>query len=225
MQKRWWHFSPQLLVLGMSDDSSSSSTGTPEKFRIEIVQKSFSASSELQEEDVELGHFIDAYIELNKFIGLLGKIFHFVQVDVREKTAKLRELYQKAPTYQSVKKMIAFEHENKDYTGSKALLALHRALEFICAFINALAESTNEDSVSLICRKTYEDTLARFHPWVIRKAVGLASYTLPSRGQLITSIQGSMPEESYCILTLPSKSQFSVHSITASYIQALSYIE
>lgn len=36
------------------------------------------------------------------------------------------------------------------------------ALEFICAFISALAESTNENSVSSICRKTYEDTLARF---------------------------------------------------------------
>ncbi|EPB73645.1 glycolipid transfer protein [Ancylostoma ceylanicum] len=71
------------------------------------------------------------------------------------------------------------------------------ALEFICAFISALAASTNYDSVSSICRKTYEETLARFHPWVIRKAVGLASYTLPSRGQLITSIQGNMPEESY----------------------------
>ncbi|KAL6731344.1 hypothetical protein Aduo_002218 [Ancylostoma duodenale] len=182
----------------MVDVDSNDAAEKTEKFRIEIVQKCFGASSEQHGDDVDLGYFIEAYEELNKFIGLLGKIFHFVQVDVREKTTKLRQLRQKIPEfYKSVKEMVVYEHGKKDYPGSKALLALHRALEFICAFISALATSTNEDSVSSICRKTYEDTLARFHPWVIRKAVGLASYTLPSRGQLITSIQGNMPEESY----------------------------
>ncbi|KHJ91738.1 glycolipid transfer protein, partial [Oesophagostomum dentatum] len=146
----------------MGDDGSRDVVSKPGKFRIEVVQKCFGASSEIQEDDVDLAYFIEAYEELNIFIGLLGKIFHFVQADVREKTTKLKDLRQKIPAfYMSVRKMISYEHENKDYPGSKALLALHRALEFICAFISALAESTNDDSVSSICRKTYEETLAR----------------------------------------------------------------
>ncbi|KAK6730329.1 hypothetical protein RB195_007036 [Necator americanus] len=182
----------------MVDGDSSGTADKTEKFRIEIVQKCFGASSGHHDDDVDLAYFIEAYEELNKFIGLLGKIFHFVQADVREKTTKLQELRQEAPNpYRSVKEMVVYEHGKKDYPGSKALLALHRALEFICAFIRGLAQSTNEDSVSAICRRTYQDTLARFHPWVIRKAVGLASYTLPSRGELITSIHGDIPEEHY----------------------------
>ncbi|KAE9412266.1 hypothetical protein Angca_001450, partial [Angiostrongylus cantonensis] len=63
----------------------------------------------------------------------------------------------------------------------------------------------------------------RFHNWVIRKAVGLALYTLPSRGQLITSIQGSMPEEEHVRLVLSNvvaKTQVvysRVHSIYTDY--------
>ncbi|RCN30465.1 glycolipid transfer protein [Ancylostoma caninum] len=170
----------------MVDVDSNDAAEKTEKFRIEIVQKCFGASSEQHGDDVDLGYFIEAYEELNKFIGLLGKIFHFVQVDVREKTTRLQQLRQKIPGfYKSVKEMVVYEHGKKDYPGSKALLALHRscnlcfttktykckyfsALEFICAFISALATSTNEDSVSSICRKTYEDTLAR----VIAACVG-----------------------------------------------------
>ncbi|RCN27009.1 glycolipid transfer protein [Ancylostoma caninum] len=138
----------------MVDVDSNDAAEKTEKFRIEIVQKCFGASSEQHGDDVDLGYFIEAYEELNNSCNLC----------FTTKTYKCKYF---------------------------------SALEFICAFISALATSTNEDSVSSICRKTYEDTLARFHPWVIRKAVGLASYTLPSRGQLITSIQGNMPEESY----------------------------
>uniref|UniRef100_A0A0K0DA31 GLTP domain-containing protein n=1 Tax=Angiostrongylus cantonensis TaxID=6313 RepID=A0A0K0DA31_ANGCA len=132
-------------------------------FRIETVLKNFeAASSEDHNEDVNLVYFIGAYEELTKFIGLLGKIFHFVQIDVREKTNKLQYLWETNPdSYRSVKSMVVFENEKRHYPGSKALLALHRALEFIVAFLNALAESTNDESVSSICRRTYDDTLAR----------------------------------------------------------------
>ncbi|VDM64007.1 unnamed protein product [Angiostrongylus costaricensis] len=194
-------------------------------FRIETVLKNFeAATSEDHNEDVNLVYFIGAYEELTKFIGLLGKIFHFVQIDVREKTNKLQYLWETNPdSYRSVKSMVVFENEKRHYPGSKALLALHRALEFIVAFLNALAESTNDESVSSICRRTYDDTLARFHNWVIRKAVGLALYTLPSRGQLITSIQGSIPEEEHVRLVLSNvvaKTQVvysRVHSIYTDY--------
>ncbi|KAK6041084.1 glycolipid transfer protein [Cooperia oncophora] len=181
----------------VKEDESDSKEGS-QKFCIEVVIKNLEASSDYHQEDVELSYFIGAYEELNKFIGLLGKIFHFVQADVREKTNKLLTLREKNPdSYRSVKSMITYENEQQHYPGSKALLGLHRALEFIAAFIAALAESTNDDSVASICRKSYEGTLSRFHNWMLRRAVSLASYTLPSRGQLIMSIHGDVPEEDH----------------------------
>ncbi|XGW21477.1 hypothetical protein V3C99_004438 [Haemonchus contortus] len=182
----------------MVEKDENSCDGGCEKFRIDVVIQNLEASSEYHKEDVELVHFIGAYEELNKFIGLLGKIFHFVQADVREKTNKLLDLRKKNPdSYRSVKSMVTYESKQQHYPGSKALLGLHRALEFIASFISGLAESTNEDSVASICRKSYEETLSRFHNWMLRKAVSLASYTLPSRGQLITSIQGDLPEDDH----------------------------
>ncbi|KAK5975422.1 putative Glycolipid transfer protein (Gltp) [Trichostrongylus colubriformis] len=205
----------------MVEKDKNDSTDDDQKFRIDVVIKNLEASSEYLKEDIDLAHFIGAYEELNKFIGLLGKIFKFVQADVREKTNMLLDLREKNPeSYRSVKSMITFENEQRYYPGSKALLGLHRALEFIASFIAALAESTNEDSVASICRKSYEETLSRFHNWMLRKAVSMASYTLPSRGQLITSIQGDLPEEDHLrtvLTTVVAKTQVVYSRVDSVY--------
>ncbi|PIO56196.1 glycolipid transfer protein, partial [Teladorsagia circumcincta] len=111
----------------MVEEDKSDSCEECHKFRIDVVIKNFEASSEYHEEDVDLAYFIGAYEELNKFIGLLGRIFHFVQADVREKTNKLLDLREKDPnSYRSVKSMVTFENQQQNYPGSKALLGLHR---------------------------------------------------------------------------------------------------
>uniref|UniRef100_A0A8R1DGU0 GLTP domain-containing protein n=1 Tax=Caenorhabditis japonica TaxID=281687 RepID=A0A8R1DGU0_CAEJA len=147
-------------------------------------------------EDVELPVFVDVYEELCKFIGMLGKIFEFVEKDVREKIDLLRELHTANPDgYQSVLKMVAVEkadvlpHKNKE-SGAIAVLHLNRALEFIVEFMYAAVAATNEDSIAKVCKDCYDGTLAKHHPWLIRTAVKVAVYTLPSREKMLEYIKG-----------------------------------
>lgn len=179
---------PEAAVAAAAEDTR--------RFKIEVVLEQLEKASSDNDDDVELGHFIAAYEELNKFVGLLGKIFHFVQMDVSEKTSRLHLLREKRPdSYRSVKEMIAYEDNTKHYPGAKALLCLHRALEFMMSFMNALADCSNDLSLAPVCRKCYDETLSRYHNWVVRKTVWLAAYTLPCRNYLLVLIHGSMPCE------------------------------
>lgn len=44
-----------------------------------------------------------------------------------------------------------------------------------------LSEIEGCDNTSSVCSSSYNDTLANFHPFLIRKAAGLAMYALPSK--------------------------------------------
>ena len=72
--------------------------------------------------------------------------------------------------------------------GSRTLLRLHRALSFTMLFLERLAESSNQEKASSIASSAYAETLAKFHPWLIRKAANLAMYTLPSRGDMMVLV-------------------------------------
>jgi hypothetical protein len=93
--------------------------------------------------------------------------------------------------YQSIQSMIEhevglkFHLDGRMKSGSRTLLRLHRALEFIIEFIDRLGTSTDEDNTSTIASEVYYKTLARYHPWLVQKMADLAMYMLPSRRQLI----------------------------------------
>lgn len=179
-----------MTVQEISEDQKS------DRFDIEKVARNFSESL-LGDDDVNMELFVTAYEELNKFIGMLGTIFQFVQADVNSKTSNLRSLLADCPEdYCTVRNMFGFEVASSKHRGTKSLLALHRALQFIVEFMSVLAAATNEASVSEMCRRSYEKTLAKHHNWAIRQAVALASYTLPNRKTLIVSIAEYEPEES-----------------------------
>jgi hypothetical protein len=121
---------------------------------------------------------------------LLGSVFSFVQTDVREKVTILRDLHAShTDSYHSVKKMTTTEcgiaTAGTSPRGSRTLLRLHRALEFLIAFVTAVRESEKETKMAALCRDAYKRTLAKHHPWIVRQSVHLASYTLSSRHALI----------------------------------------
>ncbi|EFP03250.1 hypothetical protein GCK72_001691 [Caenorhabditis remanei] len=151
-------------------------------------------------EDVELLTFVEVYEELCKFIKMLGKIFEFVEKDVREKIDLLKELHESNP--EGYKTVITMVHSEKPIdkkekeSGAIAILHLNRALEFIVEFMYAAVAASNEDSIPKICKECYDGTLAKHHPWIIRTAVKVAVYTLPSRERMLEYIRGSAPDES-----------------------------
>lgn len=76
-------------------------------------------------------------------------------------------------------------------SGSRSLLRLHRAMAFIVQLFPALLKSdTNQTSIirgNII--KLYGETLAKFHPWIVRKAVQLALWAAcPSREKLMSLV-------------------------------------
>ena len=123
--------------------------------------------------------------------------------DVEEKIGILRD-YRKsehAEQYKTIQSMLAYEvasetvKKKKANSGSRTLLRLHRALEFITEFLLKLKESDNHCKFSSVVTKAYDDTLAKHHPWLVKKAVHVAMYMLPSRPDLLKKM-GLEDEES-----------------------------
>lgn len=44
------------------------------------------------------------------------------------------------------------------------------------------------DKVHSCCKTAYESTLAKYHPWVVRKGALVAMYALPTQGELLKRV-------------------------------------
>ncbi|XP_033764378.1 ceramide-1-phosphate transfer protein-like [Pecten maximus] len=148
---------------------------------------------------VDLDSYVNAYEELSKLFGILGSIFGFVVSDVVEKIEILRD-YRKSPEgehYKSIQSMISYEVEKKTTdnkkkaSGARTLLRLHRAMEFTAQLMTDVRNAEEGAKMSSITATAYNATLSKYHPWLIRKGVSVATYTLPSRKQLLEKIMMS----------------------------------
>lgn len=61
-------------------------------------------------------------------------------------------------------------------------------LDFIRCFLKRLGDLEAHDKTSGVCSQSYNETLANFHPFLIRKAANIAMYTLPYRDQLLNKV-------------------------------------
>ena len=130
-----------------------------------------------------------------RFFKLTGTLFGFVAKDIEWKVSVIESKLKSSRSqhYRTVKKMVQYEVNNSmalkkghDPSGSRTLLRLHWALEFILEFMSRISESTDVDKTSAIASDVYVKTLSNHHPWVTRKMATLAMYFLPSRKELIS---------------------------------------
>lgn len=97
--------------------------------------------------------------------------------------------------FRTIQSMVKYEVANnltvqrKHPSGCRTLLRLHRALEFISALLTRIRDTDNTRKFSSEATAAYDQTLAKFHPWLIRKAVHVAMYALPYRQQLLTKMK------------------------------------
>ncbi|CAG5092102.1 Similar to cptp: Ceramide-1-phosphate transfer protein (Danio rerio) [Cotesia congregata] len=160
----------------------------------------------IEDDDVNIKAYLEAYNELYKFFQLMGSVFSFVSSDLKQKIDVLNDLVIKNDNYQSIKSMIDYEKENKlleksDYTnGARTLLRLHRGLDFIREFLRQLGELKETDKTSNCCQDAYQKTLSKHHPWVIRKAAVVAMYTMPTREVLFKKVCGENVQRNIDIL-------------------------
>jgi len=73
--------------------------------------------------------------------------------------------------------------------GSKDLLRLVRALELVYHLLNRLATTTDE--LGECTRKAYNDTISKFHPYLVKKSVSFACYLLPYKKTFFQSIRSN----------------------------------
>lgn len=169
---------------------------TERKFELAIVLDAFKKT--LQEDgSLVMDEYIRGYGELCIFFDMLGTVFGFITSDVREKMGILQD-YRKSKhgeKYVFIQAMLDFEIENDltrktthPLSGSRTLLRLHRALAFTMLFMSKLSRSTDDDSSYYMAKDAYNESLANFHPWIIRKAALWAMYTLPKVGDFIKKI-------------------------------------
>jgi hypothetical protein len=162
-------------------------------FRLDVVVDAFKKAKQ-EDGGIWLDEYVRGYDELCVFFDSLGSVFGFITSDVRDKIGILRyhRSNESSDKYEYVKCMFDFEVENnltdaqtKPLSGSRTLLRLHRALAFTMLFMKRLSESCETDSSSTLASESYNETLAKYHPWLIRKAALLAMYTLANVGDMI----------------------------------------
>jgi hypothetical protein len=144
-------------------------------------------------EEVVIDEYVRGYVQLTHFFDLLGTVFGYINSDINEKVGIL-QYYRNGEIkefYRTVKSMMEYEISknfsvsSEHPSGSRTLLRLHRALAFASLFMKRLAEAGLGDKSSTIAYDSYNETLAEFHPWLIRKGVGVATYTLGTCGSLL----------------------------------------
>ena len=135
----------------------------------------------------------------------MGSIFSFVGEDVKDKVGVLSNHHQcpiRGLHYITIKSMMEYESgspkerlepgrpTNKATipSGSRTLLRLHRALEFVMLLMKGLIEAKDEDPVSNIAQDAYKQSLIKYHGWIIRNGAHYAMYALPSKIGLMEKI-------------------------------------
>jgi len=173
-------------------------------FSIVNLEKCFKAC--MSDPNLKHESYVQGYRELYKFLTMLGSVFTWVASDVKAKIDLLTKYLssEEKDKYVTIQMMLTFEEEkgmvkrkkNDDPSGSRTLLRLHRALEYIIAFLDACQGLADEDRCSVVSRTAYETTLMKYHPWVVQKAAKLAMGLLPTKKGLIDKLVPSGdPEE------------------------------
>ena len=158
------------------------------KFQLSVVLDAFRKT--LQDDGTLLmDEYIRGYDELCVFFDMLGSVFGFITADVKEKIGILQEhrKSENGEKYLIIQGMFDFEIDKNltqkrtaPLSGSRTLLRLHRALAFTMLFMKKLSEASEHDSSSSIAADAYKQSLANYHPWLVRKAAVWAMYTLPN---------------------------------------------
>ncbi|XP_029013169.1 ceramide-1-phosphate transfer protein [Betta splendens] len=182
--------------------------------------------------EVYIEHYVAGWRGLVKFLNSLGSVFGFISKDAATKIQILINYLngENGSHYVTAQSMVKYELENElvDITkrgshpesGCRTLLRLHRALRWLELFLERLRTSTEDSKTSVMCADAYNESLAQHHPWVVRKAAGMAFCMLPGRPAFFEVMNVGSPEQVVAVLgeALPLISE--VYQITeALYAQ------
>ncbi|XP_034551834.1 ceramide-1-phosphate transfer protein [Notolabrus celidotus] len=165
-----------------------------------------------ENKEVYLEHYVAGWRGLVKFLNCLGSVFGFISKDAVNKIKILVGYLEgeNGSQYVTFQSMMKYELDNElvDLTkrgnhqesGCRTLLRLHRALRWLELFLERLRTSTEDGKTSVMCAEAYNESLAQHHPWMIRKAAGLAFCVLPGRASFLEVMNVGTPEQVVAML-------------------------
>lgn len=59
---------------------------------------------------------------------------------------------------------------------------------FIREFMHRISQLEPSEKTCYVCQSAYNDTLAQYHPWLVRKGAVVAMYAMPTREQLLNKV-------------------------------------
>lgn len=62
------------------------------------------------------------------------------------------------------------------------------ATAFIREFLHRISLLEPHERTCSVCQTAYNDTLAEYHPWLVRKGAVVAMYAMPTREQLLNKV-------------------------------------
>ncbi|XP_061780197.1 ceramide-1-phosphate transfer protein [Nerophis lumbriciformis] len=165
-----------------------------------------------ENDDVILQNYVSCWRGLVKFLNSLGAVFGFISKDAVGKIQILVNLLngEASSRYETVQSMVRYELDNglvdlekrggHPESGCRTLLRLHRALRWLELFLERLRTSEEDGKTSAMCAEAYNESLARHHPWVVRKAAGVAFCVLPGRATFFEVMNVGPPEKVVAML-------------------------
>ncbi|KAF1390053.1 hypothetical protein PFLUV_G00054090 [Perca fluviatilis] len=165
-----------------------------------------------EKKDVYLEHYVAGWRGLVKFLNSLGSVFGFISKDAVNKINILVTYLhgENGSQYVTVQSMVKYELDNElvDLTkrgshpesGCRTLLRLHRALRWLELFLERLRTSSEDSKTSVMCSEAYNESLSQHHPWVVRKAAGMAFCVLPGRPAFLEVMNVGPPEQVVAML-------------------------
>ncbi|XP_075954124.1 ceramide-1-phosphate transfer protein [Anarhichas minor] len=181
-------------------------TEEDQKFCLQEVLDTFKLCLS-ENKDIYLEQYVAGWRKLIKLLNSLGSVFGFISKDAVTKihilVAHLNG--ENGSQYVTVQSMVKYELENElvDLTkrgghpesGCRTLLRLHRALRWLDLFLDRLRTSSEDSKTSVMCSESYNESLSQHHPWVVRKAAGMAFCMLPGRPAFFEVMNVGTPEQ------------------------------
>uniref|UniRef100_UPI0037E73FAD ceramide-1-phosphate transfer protein n=1 Tax=Semicossyphus pulcher TaxID=241346 RepID=UPI0037E73FAD len=182
-----------------------------QKFSLQEVLDTFKLCLS-ENKEVYLEHYVAGWRGLVKFLNSLGSVFGFISKDAVNKVKILVGHLEgeNGSQYVTFQAMVKYELDNDlvDLTkrgshpesGCRTLLRLHRALRWLELFLERLRTSSEDSKTSVMCAEAYNESLAQHHPWVVRKAAGMAFCVLPGRPAFLEVMNVGTPEQVVAML-------------------------
>ncbi|EIM22187.1 glycolipid transfer protein [Wallemia mellicola] len=145
----------------------------------------------ITEKGVNTTEFLDAAAVVVQLFDILGnKAFSVVQNDLLGNIKKVRDRHDAEPLRSgTLEELVAAENLDKKTTATQGLVWLLRGLEFTYkALLRSLRNPTEELSESF--SKAYEDSLKKFHSFVVKPIFNLAMKACPYRKDFYEKLGG-----------------------------------